>query len=640
MCGIAGRFSPAGPLPEGSRVEVEAMTQHLRHRGPDDGGLLDRAPLAVLGHRRLAIIDVAEGKQPMGYGDSLWITYNGEIYNYRSLRDELAARGHRFATSSDTEVVLAAYREWGEECPTRLEGMFAFAILDVRERRLFLARDHLGKKPLYVRWRNGILDFASELAALRHAADWRGDLDPLAWAFYLRLGYVPSPWTVYRGVEKLRPAESFTVDPAGARRRTYWTISAAPRARASEDVVDELEALLEDAVRARLMSEVPLGAFLSGGIDSGLVVAAMAKLCGGGVRTSTVGFADEPGGGEIEAARLVARQHRTDHEEIEVRSGVAPMIGRVAGHFGEPFADSSAIPTWHISRETRKRVTVALTGDGGDEPFGGYDFRYLPHRRDARLRSALPRWLRRPLFAPLAGMWPRGSSLPRALRLQTVLRNLAVEEDEAFYLDLCFTPPSLAAALAPDIAGYGDAVEEHVRAVYRSGNGADALERIMLADVKLYLPEDVLVKADRMSMAHGLEVRSPLLSKRIVEFAFSIPSGMKIRGRTSKAVLRELAARRLPPGILSLPKRGFHAPLDRWFRGELGAAFASEVLSADGDSLGWVDVRKVRDLFDAHRQGRMDCGTILWSVWALRAWVESVRHPEGARLAPALRRVR
>ncbi|MGH7858611.1 MAG: asparagine synthase (glutamine-hydrolyzing), partial [Candidatus Binatia bacterium] len=390
-----------------------AMTELLRHRGPDEGGLLDRGPLAVLGHRRLSIIDLAQGQQPMGSGDgSVWITYNGEIYNHRALRADLETRGHRFRTSCDTEVVLEAYREWGDACPERLEGMFAFAVLDLAKRRLFLARDHLGKKPLYLRWRRGVLDFASEVSALCCAADWRGDLDPVAWSFYLHLGYIPSPWTAYRDTTKLRPGEACVVDASGLRRWRYWSVAArAPlAAERPEDLLEPLEEALREAVGARLMSEVPLGAFLSGGIDSGLVVSLMARLCGPGVKTASIGFDGEPGGGELEAARLVAERNATDHDEFVVRADAAGILEAVMRHFGEPFADSSAIPTWYVSRETRRRVTVSLSGDGGDEAFGGYDFRYFPHRRDARLRRALPAALRRPVASVLAGLWPRHRS--------------------------------------------------------------------------------------------------------------------------------------------------------------------------------------------------------------------------------------
>ncbi len=616
MCGIAGRFSSNGALLPESQREIANMTRRLAHRGPDGEGILDRSPVAVLGHRRLAIIDVAQGHQPMEYADGrLWITFNGEIYNYRDLRERLLAKGHVFRTNSDTEVILAAYAEWGDRCVEELDGMFAFAVLDLPERRLFLARDPVGKKPLYFRWRRGVFDFASELGALALAADWEGQLDPEGLAFHLRLQYIPSPWTAFRGVEKLRPGECCTVDASGLHKRQYW--QPAPNrfpAPANVDVaVEQLQDLLREAVRRRLMSEVPLGAFLSAGIDSGLVVALMAELCGPGVKTATVGFADEPGGGEIEGARSVADRYATDHQEITVRADAADVLDRMVAHFGEPFADASAVALWSIAKATRQRVTVALSGDGGDEPFGGYDFRYVPHRRDARARRLVPAAIRRSLFGPLR-------SLPRALRAGTFFRNLRVEEDEAFYLDLCFTSPELAAGIAPELAVHEATVAEHVRSIYRSSAVSDPLTSIMLADVRLYMTEDVLVKVDRMSMAHGLEVRCPFLSKRVIDFAFSLPSRMKVDGRISKAVVRRLARRLLPHSVVDLPKRGFHVPLDAWFRSGLRERFDELVLdSKTVEGIG-LDPTHLRKIWREHRDGTRNHGHTLWTIAVLAAW--------------------
>jgi asparagine synthase (glutamine-hydrolysing) len=621
MCGITGRFSPDGLLTTEDSLEVHAMTDHLRHRGPDDEGVLDRAPLAVLGHRRLAIIDVKHGHQPMSTADEeIWITYNGEVYNFRELRSELEGRGHRFTTNSDTEVILETYRAWGEACVERLEGMFAFAILDLPRRSLLLARDHLGKKPIYFRWRRGRLDFASELSALSLASDWQDDLDPLAWSFYLRLGYVPSPWTIYRGVEKLRPGEYCVVDANGLRRKKYWTPVAGAEPPSADAILQTVDEALRRAVDLRLVSEVPLGAFLSGGIDSGLVVSIMAQILGDGVKTTSVGFVGDPTGGELEAAAAVARHHRTDHAELMVEPDAASILGDVLRHFGEPFADSSAIPTWYISRETRRRVTVALSGDGGDETFGGYDFRYFPHLRDARLRRAVPASLRAPVFSALARTWPARHSLPRFLRMQSLFRNLAVEEDRAFYLDLCFTKPATAALLAPDLARHEREVSEYVSGVYRECRTDDPLEATMLADVRLYLPENGLVKVDRMSMAHSLEVRSPLLAKSMVELAFTIPSALKIEGGASKAILRRLAARYLPETSLTLPKRGFQVPVDEWLRTSLNRQFEAAVLG-NGADVAWLDRRAIARLWDEHRSGRFRHGPTLWAVWSFVEWM-------------------
>ncbi len=641
MCGIVGRFSPSLELDHGATEEVEVMTEGLRHRGPDAGGLLDKSPLAVLGHRRLAIIDLSQGQQPMGTSDGrFWVTFNGEIYNYRTLRQELEAKGHAFRTNSDTEILLAGYREWGEGCPQRLEGMFAFALLDTQERRLLLARDHLGKKPLYFRWRSQTLDFASEVSVLRQAADWKGELHPTALAFYLRLGYIPSPFSIYRDVEKLQPGEYAVVDGTGLRRKKFWDLPPPGYEREfdEETAVNALETELKAAVQARLMSEVPLGAFLSGGIDSSLVVGLMASLLGPGVKTVTVGFSGDQD--ETRAAELVARHNRADHAEYRVEPDFHGVMGTLLQHFGEPFADSSALPTWHVSREARKRVTVVLTGDGGDESFGGYDFRYMTHLRDVRLRRLAGGKPGRALCRWLASRWPRRQDLPRFLRLANLLRNIGMEEDEAFYHDLCFTSPAIADALAPELGTAGHEVESHVRAIYRSGRGQDPLQAILRADAKLYLPEDVLVKVDRMSIAHGLEVRSPHLSKRKVELAFSIPAGLKAAPGHSKRLLRKVAERYVPRELLTLPKRGFHIPLDRWLREGLKSPFEAEVLASPDHGAGLIDALLVRRLWQEHQRGIFNHGYTLWTIWALNAWLESNRRvSSGARAREDLSRV-
>ena len=600
------------------------MAEAVRHRGPDAGGLLDRSPIAVLGHRRLSIIDVAQGHQPMATADgAIWIIFNGEIYNYLELRDELSVRGHTFRTNSDTEAILEAYVQWGDHVPERLEGMFAFALLDLPRRKLLVARDHLGKKPLYIRLRNGVVDVASELCALQQAADWRGELDPVGLAFYVRLGYIPSPWSAYRDVVKLQPAECAVIDTDGMRRWRYWDLAtaAAEPIHRPQEAVEAIERELRRAVRARLMSEVPLGAFLSGGIDSSLVVALMAEALGPGVKTVTVGFSGEPS--EVEAARKVARHHRTDHAEYMVEPRLDPSMATLLHHFGEPFADSSSWPTWHVAKEARRRVTVALTGDGGDEPFGGYDFRFLPHRRDARLRRLLPGAARR-ASSWLGEVWPRRHDLPAPLRARNLFRNLAVEEDRAFYFDLCLTSPPMADELAPDLAPLGREVEAHVRSVYMAGRNSDPLQAIMRADARFYMPEDVLVKVDRMSMAHGLEVRSPFLSRRLVELAFAIPAEHKMAGGLSKALLRRLAARHVPRELLRLPKRGFHVPLDRWLREDLRPRFEAEVLAAPDGALGGIDRQALRRIWTEHQGGTFRHGQTLWMVWALRAWLDSL----------------
>jgi asparagine synthase (glutamine-hydrolysing) len=431
-------------------------------------------------------------------------------------------------------------------------------------------------------------------------------------------------------VVKLQPGEWCVVDAHGLHRRRYWDPARVgpERTLTSVEAIDAIDAELTRAVRARLMSEVPLGAFLSGGIDSGLVVALMAGAVGPGVRTVTVGFAGEPD--EIAAARRVAQHHRTDHVEYTVDPEVHPLMETVQRHFGEPFADSSAYPTWHVSRVARGSVTVALTGDGGDESFAGYDFRIWPHLRDARVRRLLPGAGPRWLFRCLAATWPRRHDLPRPFRLGTMFRNLGTEEDRAYYLDLCFTAPALADALAPDLAPEGRQVEEHVRHVYRSGRRGDPLQAMMRADASLYLPENGLVKVDRMSMAHGLEVRSPLLSRGVVELAFAIPAALKVAGGVSKALLRTVAERHLPREVIRLPKRGFHIPLDRWLRRELRPAFEADVLAGPPSGIEGLDPRVVRRLWAEHQRGAFNHGHTLWMIWSLQAWHRTHR----ARTAP------
>ena len=582
--------------------------------------MLDRAPLAVLGHRRLAIIDVKHGHQPMSTADEeIWITYNGEVYNFRELRSELEGRGHRFTTNSDTEVILEAYRAWGEACVERLEGMFAFAILDLPRRSLLLARDHLGKKPVYFRWRRGRLDFASELSALSLRRIGRRSrsagvvllpstrLHPFSLDDLPRRREAPAGRVLRRRRERL--AEEEILD-AGCRFR-------ASSRRHHPETVDDA---LRQAVDLRLVSEVPLGAFLSGGIDSGLVVSLMAQTLGDGVKTTSVGFVGDPTGGELEAARAVARHHRTDHAELVVEPDAASILGDVMRHFGEPFADSSAIPTWYISRETRRRVTVALSGDGGDETFGGYDFRYFPHLAMHACGARFPASLRAPVFSTLAAHLA-GAALAAALSAHAVtLPESGRRGGRGLSISISASPsPTTAALLAPDLARHESEVAEYVSGVYRTA-APTIRSRRSCSRMSASTSRRRLVKVDRMSMAHSLEVRSPLLAKSMVELAFSIPSALKIEGGSSKAILRRLAARYLPATNLTLPKRGFHVPLDEWLRTSLHRQFEAAVLG-NGADLAWLDRRAIGRLWDEHRSGRFRHGPTLWAVWAFVEWM-------------------
>jgi asparagine synthase (glutamine-hydrolysing) len=623
MCGICGAFALDGALDPAVRDALPAMTAALRHRGPDGDGVFsdDRA---ALGHRRLAIIDREGGAQPMANEDgTCWIVFNGEVYNHKTLRGQLIARGHSFRTTSDTEAILHAYEEYGPACVERLEGMFAFAIYDQKHGTLFLGRDRLGKKPLFFAELDGILHFASEIKALRPSPYWNGALDLSSLEGYLSLGYFPAPGTVYRDVRKLEPGHWLLARDGRTEIRRYWDVDRFDDDHREEHVLlDELEGVLGDAVQTRLESEVPLGAFLSGGIDSGLIVSFMAEAAGRSVSTTTVGFSQVEHN-ELAGARLTAEKFRTTHHEELVQPALDEIFEPLVAGFDEPFADSSAIPTFYLSRAARRRVTVALSGDGGDETFGGYDFRYVPHALEGRVRPFVPGGPGRRLARWLGAQWPKSTRLPRPLRLGNVLENLGRDPAAAYYADLCFLKPSETRALLGSTGRdpLDSPVYDAVTAPYKRCPSTSPLQRAQYADLKVYLPNDPLVKVDRMSMLHGLEVRCPLLDSRVVEFAFRIPTSRKLASLRPKHLLRQLAARRLPGELASRPKRGFTVPIGQWIAGPYRERFRSEVLTGRSAVSALIDVARVRAAFDAHCRGRQDASYLLWAVWVLERWL-------------------
>lgn len=626
MCGICGAVSLDGPLAPGVRASVRAMAAALAHRGPDGEGFHDTEQAAI-GHRRLSIIDLAGGAQPMGNEDgSCWIAFNGEIYNHRRLRPVLESRGHVFRTHSDTEVILHAWEEYGTSCVDHLDGMFAFAVVDMRRRELFLARDRLGKKPLFYTVAGGVLHFASELPALARSPLWRGDVSLDGIDAYLALGYFLAPQTVFRDVWKLPPAHWLRLKDGHIETRRYWdVIEFGTDGRDEEALLEEIDGALAEAVRDRLESEVPLGAFLSGGIDSGLIVSYMAKAIDEPVRTATVGFG-EAGHDELDAARAAARAFGTAHSEERLTPRLDEVFDSLVERLGEPMADSSAIPTWYVSRSARSHVTVALSGDGGDETFAGYDFRYVPHAFEAAARSRLGPGPARLLGRTLGPLWPRSRKLPRPLRVGTLLDNLARDPAEAYFVDLCFLKPPHVARLLGRPGGAGSIAgptAEAVMDVYRRCPSPDALQRAQYADLHVYMPNDPLVKVDRMGMAHGLEIRCPLLDRRVVELAFRIPSRRHQRGSTGKVLLRALARKRLPPGHADLPKRGFTVPIGSWIGGPYADRFRDEVLTPGARVSGLLDRSHLLEAFEAHRSGRADREYLLWAVWVLERWLRS-----------------
>jgi asparagine synthase (glutamine-hydrolysing) len=623
MCGFAGFVDFAGHDTGEARARIERMTTIIAHRGPDGAGYFVDGN-ASLGHRRLAIIDVAAGQQPMGAAqDQLQIVFNGEIYNYLELRRELEARGRLFRTNSDTEVILLGYLEWGESVAEKLNGMFAFAIWDARNQLLVLGRDRVGKKPLYY-FRDGtFVAFASELKALIATGRCPQDIDPESLDCYFSFGYVPAPRTIYRGVKKLRAARTLAITRARESEREYWKLTVGePRRVTLAAATDEFEALLDEAVRCRLMSEVPLGAFLSGGLDSSLVVSSMVKMSGQPVITNSIGFQDKEFD-ELGAAGEIARHLKTDHHEFMVEPRAADVLDRIAWHCDEPLADSSAIPTWYVCEMARSNVTVALSGDGGDETFGGYTFRYVPHVYESRLRAALPLLLRGPLFGALGAVWPGSAKLPQPLRLKTIFENLAVSDAEAFYSDLLWLRNDAREALyTPEFVRElkGFTPVETVVPFYNNNDARTPLARSQYADIHFYMTDDVLVKADRMSMAHSLEVRCPLLDYRLIEFGTRLPDELKVKGRMGKLVMRELAARRLPAEVRNMPKRGFSIPAAKWLRNELRPMAESLLFDSRRPFNGVLDDKVVRTMWNEHTSAARDHSVFFWGLMMFSLW--------------------
>jgi len=612
MCGIAGLVNVAGARCDVPAIEAAAaMAATLSHRGPDDTGAWESSDGRVaLAHRRLSIVDLSPlGHNPMPAEDGrLWITFNGEIYNFRELRHELEADGYRFRSQTDTEVILAAYGRWGLDCVERLVGMFAFAIWDEPRRRLWVVRDRLGKKPLYYSHIHGTLRFASELKAIVADGSVPRDIDGAAMRLYLRYGYVPSPRTIYATISKLPPAHFLLCENGAVSVQRYW--DPIPHALDRPSIGDveaeaHLEALLATAVRQRMIADVPLGGFLSGGIDSSLVVAVMQEQSAAPVQTFTIRF-DDPEFDEADAAAAVARHLRTDHHEATCdERQMLDVVDRLAGMFDEPFADSSAIPTYLVSKIARGSVTVALSGDGGDELFHGYP-RYRMHDR-AAVALALPRGVRRAVAAGADRLPTR-----RLRRIADVLRS---DDTDQYARFISWWRPEDIATLTgeppPDGPAYADALS-------RTG-GLDREDRAGLLDLVSYLPEDILTKVDRASMAVSLEVRAPLLDHRVVEFALGLPSSLKRRERTTKWLLRTLLYKRVPRALVDRPKMGFGVPLARWFRGPLRERMESYCAGPDFEDLG-LDPGPVRRLWADVLAGRSHRTDLVWQMFALAAW--------------------
>jgi asparagine synthase (glutamine-hydrolysing) len=619
MCGIAGfveapdRRDPFGP--EAGRALVHQMCEVIRHRGPDDEGLWV-APGVAIGMRRLSIIDLSTGHQPIHNEDrTVWIVFNGEIYNFQALRRELEAAGHRFYTQTDTEAIVHAYEQWGAAAIGRLRGMFGLAIWDARTKTLLVARDRVGIKPMHYAEAQGRFYFGSEIKSILCAPDVARDLDPDALDHYLSFLYTPRDGSIFRDVRKLPPGHLLTWHDGRIVVEPYWQLPAAETFAGSEDdAVRTLRGVLADAVRSHLVSDVPLGAFLSGGVDSSLVVGLMSEASNGRVKTFSIGF-DEPAFDELEHARRVAQHFGTDHHELVVKPDAVAILDDLIAHFDEPFADSSAIPTWYVSEMARRHVTVVLSGDGGDELFGGYD-RYVPHPRVRAFDHFSPRALRG--VAALAA-----SRLPHGARGKNFLRHVGRDE-RGRYLDSIrfFGADEKPALLAPELLRQLSGPDPESRL----GRHFDRYARLpwasqmMRFDAETYLPEDVLTKVDRMSMAHSIESRVPLLDNEVIQFASALPARMKIKDGRRKHVLKEVAATLLPRDILDRRKQGFGVPLGVWFRGNLKELFADTLLSPFSLARGYFQPLFVKRIVDEHLSGRRDHTLRLWQLVVFERW--------------------
>lgn len=621
MCGIAGIFHLETAKPV-DPARVRAMLDAMPHRGPDGSGIWT-APGVGLGHLRLSIIDLESGAQPMLTDDeALAVVFNGEIYNFAEVRAELEAKGHVFRTHSDTEVILHGYRQWGEECVHRFNGMFAFALFDARAQSLWLVRDRLGVKPLhYALLSDGSLIFGSELKSLLAHPLLRRAPDLSALEDYMAYGYVPDDACLVAGVRKLGAGETLRLvrgRPLPQPHR-YWDVSFADRTKSSpQESEEELVALMRQAVRSRMVADVPLGAFLSGGVDSSSVVALMAEASSQAVKTCTIGF-DVAALDETAYADRIARRFATDHRSRIVSPDDYGLIDRLAFHFDEPFADASALPTFRVCELAREQVTVALSGDGADEAFAGYR-RHRFQMQGERIRGLIPASIREPLFGTLGKYYPKADWAPRALRAKSTFLELAGGGGEAYAASVGVIPHALRQRLFTQevkgrLGGYR-AEDRYVKAM-ANAPARDALDRAQYADIKYWLPGDILTKTDRMSMAVSLEAREPLLDHRLVEFAARLPVSQRIRGNSGKYLLKKAMEPYLPQDILYRQKMGFVTPISAWFRGAL-AGEATAI--AGGSALArteWFDSAMLARIATDHRSGVADHGRLLWQLLML-----------------------
>ena len=626
MCGFAGEYVFTGTERADPAI-VETMVGRLDHRGPDDAGnfMSDDGKCAI-GFRRLSVIDPPLSHQPMVSPDGLTVVaFNGEIYNFHTLRDELSAEGYTFRTHGDTEVLLALWRQYGEAMPEKLTGMFAFAIYDARKGKLFLARDRLGQKPLWYATLPGRIVFASEAKALLAHPSVRREIDPQAVAFYLTLGYVRSPMSIWRGIAKLPPAHCMTVSYSSSEPRRYWSLPDRLADISGSDAVERVRETLTASVERRMVADVPLGALLSGGVDSSIIVALMCLAAGsaGGVKTFTAGFAQSDFD-ERPFAAQVAKHLGTDHHELLIgpsQFDIPTLLDKLVAQYDEPFADSSAIPTYLICQAAREHVTVALTGDGGDEAFGGYD-RYRAMRLSETMGPTT--WLLTRGAAGLAAIiapHDERSHLRRLVRFAEGLDKPPAKQ--YFTYRRLFSPEQLQFVMERDFASLADVnrPSEWFCGLYEQGEFSDEIAYAQRHDLLTYLPDDLLVKADIASMACSLELRSPMLDHEVVSLGLSLPVDCKIRGRRGKAILRDAFSHLLPEGVFTRPKRGFGVPVHDWLQNELRGTLRETLLAGPLVGRGWLARIPMERMIDEHLTGKADHRHRLWALLWLGRWM-------------------
>ncbi len=623
MCGIVGYVNADGSPAD--RAVLERMNAAIRHRGPDEDGYLVEGGVA-LAMQRLAIIDLAGGQQPIHNADrTKWIVFNGEIYNYRDLRKDLEARGHQLYTNSDTEAILHLYEDHGADCVQHLRGMFAFAIWDSVDRSLFIARDRVGKKPLLYSHRpNGDLVFGSEFTALLEHPAVSRDIDHQAIDAYLTYTCVPAPMTAYKEIRKLEPGNWLRWKDGEIQTQRYWLPDFSKKIDVSEEeAIEETTRLLRESTSMRMISEVPLGAFLSGGVDSSTIVALMAQESSTPVKTFSIGFEEEDYS-ELKYARTVAQHVGAEHHEFVVKPDALEILPTLVEHYGEPYADSSAVPTYYVSRETRKHVTVALNGDGGDESFAGYE-RYVAMRM-AESYHKIPGFLRKPFIEFPASMIPTSELKRSRVRdVKRFLRGASMSKVERYFQwNSAFDRSSKTDLYTREFRQTlnGHDASEVLGGWFEKANGIGIIDATMMVDQMTYLPNDLLVKVDIASMANSLEARSPFLDHNVIEFAATLPEKLKVSGGDTKSFLKKVAARLVPKEVIYRRKMGFGVPVGKWFRSEMKGFVREILLSEKALNRGVIRPEELRRYVEEHTEARQDHSFRLWSLLMLELWFQ------------------